>query len=82
MPGSMRRATFIATRAPAAKSPITAAPSRYCTTPIRAMPCPFVKRVSKCVPVADDGSRTFAKIYDAVQDGGTVRRVEKKRKKA
>ena len=38
---------------------------------------PVSEAGSECVPVEDDGSREFAAIYDAVQDGSTVRRLEK-----
>ena len=43
-------------------------------TPRDAMP--VCESGSECLPVADDGSREFAEIYEAVQDGGTLRRVE------
>ena len=40
---------------------------------------PVSEAGSECVPVEDDGSKSFAAIYDAVQDGNTLRRVEKSR---
>jgi galactonate dehydratase len=41
---------------------------------------PVCEPGSECVPVEDDGSRAFAQIWDAVQDGHTLRRVEKKKR--
>lgn len=38
---------------------------------------PISEAGSECMPVEDDGSKSFAAIYDAVQDGNTLRRVEK-----
>ena len=40
---------------------------------------PICEPGSECVPVEDDGSRAFAQIYDAVQDGHTLRKIEKKK---
>ena len=40
---------------------------------------PICESGSECVPVADDGTQAFAKIYDAVQDSQTLRRIEKTR---
>ena len=37
---------------------------------------PVCESGSECLPVEDDGSREFAQIYEAVQDGGTFRRIE------
>ena len=37
---------------------------------------PICESGSECLPVEDDGSREFAQIYEAVRDGGTLRRVE------
>jgi len=42
---------------------------------------PISEAGSQCVPVEDDGSRTFAKIWEAVQDGATLRRHEGKKKR-
>jgi hypothetical protein len=37
---------------------------------------PISEAGSECVPVEDDGSKAFAKIWEAVQDGATLRRQE------
>ena len=37
---------------------------------------PVSEAGSQCVPVEDDGSKAFAKIWEAVQDGATLRRRE------
>ncbi|MFT5377535.1 MAG: hypothetical protein ACI906_004375 [Candidatus Latescibacterota bacterium] len=43
---------------------------------------PICEAGSECVPVEDDDSRAFAAIFDAVQGGSTLRRVEKKGKRS
>ncbi|MEE2833924.1 MAG: mandelate racemase/muconate lactonizing enzyme family protein [Candidatus Latescibacterota bacterium] len=42
---------------------------------------PISEAGSQCVPVEDDGSKAFAKIWDAVQGGATLRRHEGRRKR-
>jgi L-alanine-DL-glutamate epimerase-like enolase superfamily enzyme len=42
---------------------------------------PVCEAGSECVPVEDDGSQTFAAIFDAVQGGSTLRQIEKKGKR-
>ncbi len=42
---------------------------------------PVSEAGSQCVPVEDDGSKAFAKIWDAVQGGATLRRHEGRRKR-
>jgi L-alanine-DL-glutamate epimerase-like enolase superfamily enzyme len=41
---------------------------------------PISEAGSQCVPVEDDGSKAFEKIWEAVQDGATLRRNEGKKK--
>jgi L-alanine-DL-glutamate epimerase-like enolase superfamily enzyme len=43
---------------------------------------PISEAGSQCVPVEDDGSKAFEKIWQAVRDGATLRRHEGRRRKA
>ena len=46
------------------------------------MAMPVSEAGSQCVPFEDDGSKAFEKIWEAVQDGATLRRHEGGKKKA